>query len=139
MENVKNAQRPEPLDDEELAEVVEEYDSPGCKHPDALVGRLVTEVRRLRDGIRELLLGGEHEGECVHEGDEDYAWTGVRGPCTLHVEASSRRRAEAQRLIGQGPWLVPWASERLDAESVSYCTASSAARRTASPPFGTST
>ena len=51
-------------------------------------------IGKLENCIRELLKGGEHEGECGndYDGDSD-------GPCLKHVEASNQRDAAARKLL----------------------------------------
>lgn len=54
---------------------------------------LTEERDAYRNALRELLLGGSHEGECDN-GDD-----GECGACSLHIEASKRRHAIAQEAL----------------------------------------
>jgi hypothetical protein len=48
--------------------------------------------------IRELLKGGEHEGECS-EGDLSLSSSWEIGPCVKHLQASEAREAAARKLL----------------------------------------
>lgn len=53
---------------------------------------------KLEDCIRELLKGGEHEGECS-EGDLSLSSSWEVGPCVKHLQASETRETAARKLL----------------------------------------
>ena len=54
-------------------------------------------IRRLENCIRELLKGGEHEGEC----DNEQGIPNEGGACMKHCETSDQREAAARKLLGE--------------------------------------
>jgi hypothetical protein len=52
-------------------------------------------VTRLKNCIRELIKGGEHEGEC----DNDQGMLNEGGACQKHCDASDKRDSDARKLL----------------------------------------
>jgi hypothetical protein len=52
-------------------------------------------ITELEECIRELLKGGEHEGEC----DNDQGMINEGGACQKHCVASEQREADAKKLL----------------------------------------
>ena len=57
------------------------------------IGQLRQRVVQLEHTVRELLMGGEHEGDCTNDFEE--------GPCWNHCDAADRRATEARKVLGE--------------------------------------
>lgn len=53
-------------------------------------------IQKLENVIRELLKGGEHEGEC----DNDQGMINEGGACQKHCDASDERERNAREALG---------------------------------------
>jgi hypothetical protein len=89
---------------------------PGCARMDDIVNApetklevenaaLVIRVANLENVIRELLKGGEHEGEC----DNDQGMMNEGGACQQHCDANDAREDAARKLLeaSDGPKSEP--------------------------------